>query len=92
VYFFLWQRAEKLSIGNRFFVHQRLVSAIKRVEFVSARMSYIVLRGRWCNIIVLQIEKTEMGGACGTYGGGERCILDFGGVTRGKATTWETQA
>jgi hypothetical protein len=23
------------------------------VEFVSARMSYIVLRGRWCNIIVL---------------------------------------
>jgi hypothetical protein len=33
--------------------HQRMVSAIKRVQFVSARMSYIVLRGRWCNIIVL---------------------------------------
>jgi hypothetical protein len=30
-----------------------MVSAIKRVEFVSARMSYIMLRGRWCNIIVL---------------------------------------
>jgi hypothetical protein len=30
-----------------------MVSAIKRVEFVSDRMSYIVLRGRWCNIIVL---------------------------------------
>jgi hypothetical protein len=28
-----------------------------------------------------QIEKTEMGGACGTYGGGERCIPDFGGET-----------
>jgi hypothetical protein len=50
---FLWQRAGKSSIGNRFFVHQRIVSAIKRVEFLSARMSYIVLRGRWCNIIVL---------------------------------------
>jgi hypothetical protein len=36
--------------------------------------------------------KTEMGGAYGTYGGGERCIPDFGGETRGKATTWETQA
>jgi hypothetical protein len=23
------------------------------VKFVSERMSYIVLRGRWCNIIVL---------------------------------------
>jgi hypothetical protein len=39
-----------------------------------------------------QIEKNEMGGACGTYGGGERCIPDFDGETRGKATTWETQA
>jgi hypothetical protein len=36
-----------------FFVHQRIVSAINRVEFVSDRMSYIVLRGRWYNIIVL---------------------------------------
>jgi hypothetical protein len=36
-----------------FFVQQRMVSAIKRVEFVSGRMSYIGLRGCWCNIIVL---------------------------------------
>jgi hypothetical protein len=26
---------------------------VKKIEFVSDRMSYIVLRGRWCNIIVL---------------------------------------
>jgi hypothetical protein len=26
-----------------------------RVEFVSDRMSYIILRGRWCNIIVLNV-------------------------------------
>jgi hypothetical protein len=37
-------------------VHQRIVSAINRVEFVSARMSYIVLRGHWCNIIVLNVH------------------------------------
>jgi hypothetical protein len=30
-----------------------MVSAIKRVEFVCDTMSYIVLRGCWCNIIVL---------------------------------------
>jgi hypothetical protein len=36
-----------------FFVHQRIVSAIKRAEFVSKRMSYIVQRGHWCSIIVL---------------------------------------
>jgi hypothetical protein len=53
VYFLLWQRAGKSSIENRIFCHQRVVSTIKRAEFVSDRMSYIVLRGRWCNIIVL---------------------------------------
>jgi hypothetical protein len=33
----------------------------------------------------------EVDGACSTYGGGERCIQDFGGETRGKETTWKTQ-
>jgi hypothetical protein len=29
------------------------MSAVRRVEFVSDRMSYIILRGRWCIIIVV---------------------------------------
>ena len=33
-------------------MHQIIASAVKRVEFVSDRISYIVLRGRWCNIIL----------------------------------------
>ena len=36
--------------------------------------------------------KNEMGGACSTYGEEERCIQLFGGETRGKEATWETQA
>ena len=32
------------------------VSAVKRVEFVSDRMSYIVLRYCWCDIIVLNVQ------------------------------------
>jgi endonuclease/exonuclease/phosphatase family metal-dependent hydrolase len=31
-------------------------SAVKRVDFVSNRVSYIDLRGRWCNIIVLNVQ------------------------------------
>jgi hypothetical protein len=27
------------------------------------------------------IEKNEMGGVCGAYGGGERCVQGFGGET-----------
>jgi hypothetical protein len=34
-------------------VHKRIISAVKRVEFVTDRMLYILLRGRWCHIIVL---------------------------------------
>jgi hypothetical protein len=28
-----------------------------------------------------QIEKNEMGGVCGAYGGGERCVQGSGGET-----------
>jgi hypothetical protein len=37
-------------------VHKRIISAVKRVEFVSDRMSCIILRGRWCHVIVLNVH------------------------------------
>jgi hypothetical protein len=37
-------------------VHKRIISAVKRVESVSDRMSYITLRGRWCHIIGLNVH------------------------------------
>jgi hypothetical protein len=38
------------------FVLKRIISAVKRVEFVNDRMSYIVLRGHWFHIIVLNVQ------------------------------------
>jgi hypothetical protein len=32
------------------------VSAVKRVEFITVGISYIVLRGRWCNTIALNVH------------------------------------
>jgi hypothetical protein len=37
-------------------VHKRIISAVKKVLFVRDRMSYIILRGRWCHIIVLNVH------------------------------------
>jgi hypothetical protein len=39
-----------------FFIHKRIISAVKRVEFVSDRISYIILRGCWCDIIILNVH------------------------------------
>jgi hypothetical protein len=47
---------ENHEVGAGLFVHKRIIYALKRVQFVSDRMSYIILRGHWCNIIVLNVR------------------------------------
>ena len=44
------------STGDRSFVHRRIRSAVKKVEFISDRVSCITLKGRWCDIIVLNVH------------------------------------
>jgi hypothetical protein len=45
------------QLGTGFlFVHKGIVSAVRRVEFVSDKMSYFILRGQWCNINVVNVH------------------------------------
>jgi hypothetical protein len=47
---------ENHQLGRGFFVHQKIASAAMTAGFVSDWVSYIVMRGRWCNIIVLNVH------------------------------------
>jgi hypothetical protein len=42
-------------MGNSSFVHHRIVPAIKTVELLAIGC-HIVLKGHWCNIVVLNVH------------------------------------
>jgi hypothetical protein len=51
-----WGVSRKSAMGNRNFVHRRIVSAVRRAEFLSDMLQYIDLSGRCCKIIDLNVH------------------------------------
>jgi hypothetical protein len=49
------KRNECHELCTGFFVHKRITSAVKRDEFLSKSMSFIIQRGHWC-VDVLNID------------------------------------
>jgi hypothetical protein len=54
--FFYGNGNQNHELGTGFILHKRIILAVKRFEFVSDRMPYIILRGRWCHTIVLNVH------------------------------------
>jgi hypothetical protein len=47
--------SENFQFGTGYFIHYRIVSAVKRLDFDSDKLRSIFLRSRWSNIIVLNV-------------------------------------
>jgi hypothetical protein len=61
-----------------FFIHKGKISSVKRVEFISDRISYITLRGQ-CDIVLNVHAPTEdkSGGAKGSFYKEPECVLSW---------------
>jgi hypothetical protein len=57
-YTFFYKRGhENHQLGTRYFVNHRILSENKRSEFVSDKVSYILLKGFCCHITVLNVHE-----------------------------------
>jgi hypothetical protein len=45
--FFYGKGSENNQLERGFIIHHKIISGVKKVEFVSDTISYIDLRGRW---------------------------------------------
>ena len=53
---FYWESNANHQLRTRCFVHRRIRSAVKKMEFITDRVSCITLKGRWCDIIVVNLH------------------------------------
>jgi len=60
IYFFFYEQGNEIQqLETGLLVHHKIDTADKRVEFVSDRMSYVLLRGHWCNTFFLNVHASE---------------------------------
>jgi exonuclease III len=54
--FFYGGAGDTRNLGTGFFVHESILSAVKDLRFVNNRISYIVLRSAWYDIVFLNVH------------------------------------
>jgi hypothetical protein len=54
--FFYGEGNEDYQLGTGFNIYKKIISPVRKVECVSDRVLYIILRGCWCKIIVLKVH------------------------------------
>jgi hypothetical protein len=52
----LYREVNVNQLGSRLFIHRQIKLAVKRVEFISDCISCIRLKGRWSDMIIVNLH------------------------------------
>jgi hypothetical protein len=54
-------------LGTVFFIYKGIISALNNVKFISGRVWYITLRGRWYDVLNVHAQSEEGSGDMRNY-------------------------
>jgi hypothetical protein len=82
------------TLTNKNSIHEGIKSRLKLGNACYYSVQNLLSSSLLSKKLKIKIYRTiilPVGGACGAYGGGERCVQGSGGETCGKETSGETQ-
>ena len=53
---FYYEETQSHNFGTGFHIKNTILSAVENIEFVNERLSYVTIRTRWCNTVLINVH------------------------------------
>jgi len=54
-YTFYYRGTQSHDFGTGFLIKKNILPAVQNIKFVNERLSYVMIRTRWCNIVLINV-------------------------------------